>query len=239
MLPSAALAQEGRRLPGSVNMHLSQFLRTLAAGGPVMVPLLACSFIAVFVIIERFFYLRAAGLPAEGLIREIEADLAEGDTAAAVERCERTRGAVAAVLAAGLRAALHRRDPEKAMMEQAMAELPSLNKGLPALDTIVTVAPLLGLLGTVTGMIRSFGIVARSGASHPAGITAGVAEALIATATGLVIAIMSLVSYNYFVDRVRRINSEAELRSTQLEHFLQTLQTQPGEQPVVSPAQER
>jgi biopolymer transport protein ExbB len=208
-------------------MHFVQFVRTLAAGGPVMVPLLACSFLAVFVIIERYFYLRAASRFSQRLITELEADLAEGDTAAAVQRCECAGGTVTAVLAAGLRAAMHRRDPEKAMMEQAMAEVPSLNRGLPALDTIVTVAPLLGLLGTVTGMIRSFGIVAKSGASQPAGITAGVAEALIATATGLVIAIMSLVAYNYFVDRVRRITSEAELRSTQIEHFLQNLAAKP------------
>jgi len=217
-------------------MHFVQFVRTLAAGGPVMVPLLACSFLAVFVIIERYFYLRAASRFSRSLITELEADLAEGDTAAAVQRCECAGGTVTAVLAAGLRAAMHRRDPEKAMMEQAMAEVPSLNRGLPVLDTIVTVAPLLGLLGTVTGMIRSFGIVAKSGASQPAGITAGVAEALIATATGLVIAIMSLVAYNYFVDRVRRITSEAELRSTQIEHFLQNLAAKPTGEYAMSPA---
>jgi biopolymer transport protein ExbB len=88
------------------------------------------------------------------------------------------------------------------------------------LDTIVTLAPLLGLLGTITGMIRSFNIISQTGVSHPMGITAGIAEALIATATGLVIAIFTLVAYNYFVERVKRIVGEIERRSTQLANFL-------------------
>ncbi len=217
-------------------MHFLQFLRTLAAGGPVMMPLLACSLLAVFVIIERFFYLRTAARFKDALVEEIQADLAEGDTAAAVERCERAGGTVAAVLAAGIRATWAHKDPEKVMTEQALAELPSLNRGLAVLDTVVTVAPLLGLLGTVTGMIRSFGILARSGTSHPAGITAGVAEALIATATGLVIAIMSLVAYNYFIDKIKRITAEAELRSTRLEHFLDTLERKRTRDGMMSPS---
>ncbi|MCJ7822859.1 MAG: MotA/TolQ/ExbB proton channel family protein, partial [Armatimonadetes bacterium] len=88
------------------------------------------------------------------------------------------------------------------------------------LDTVVTLAPLLGLLGTVFGMIRAFGIIAVSGTSHPAGITGGVAEALIATATGLAIAIVTLIGYNWCRDKVRQITEETELRGTQLENLL-------------------
>ena len=82
---------------------------------------------------------------------------------------------------------------------------PQLRRGLPVLDTIITVAPLLGLLGTVTGMIKAFAILDRPGAEGPAAITGGVAEALIATATGLGIAIVSLIGYNTLTERVRRL----------------------------------
>jgi len=115
------------------------------------------------------------------------------------------------------------------MEEQAMAEVPLLNRWLVVLDTIVTLAPLLGLLGTITGMIGSFHIISQTGVSHPMGITAGIAEALIATATGLVIAIFTLIAYNYFLERVKRIVGEIERRSTQLVNFLaacQAAQTQ-------------
>ena len=114
--------------------------------------------------------------------------------------------------------------PEQAMEEQAMAELTHLNRWLVVLDTVVTLAPLLGLLGTITGMIRSFNIISSTGISRPTGITAGIAEALIATATGLVIAIFTLVAYNYFVERVKRITGEIERRSTQLADFLAAAQ---------------
>jgi hypothetical protein len=84
------------------------------------------------------------------------------------------------------------------MEAAAQIELHHLKRYLPALDTVITLVPLLGLLGTVTGMISSFGIVSEAGLGQPQAITGGVAEALIATATGLAIAILTLVPYNYF-----------------------------------------
>jgi len=196
-------------------------LATLAAGGPVMIPLLACSFAAVAVIIERFLFLRSAARPGDRLSADVQRRLADGDSAAAAERCEKENSGVGRVLAAGIRAGWAGESAEKPMSERAMCEIMALNRGLPLLDTVVTVAPLLGLLGTVTGMIRSFGVLARLGTNHPTGITAGVAEALIATATGLVIAIISLVAHNYFQNRVKAAVADIELRATQMEHFLE------------------
>ena len=106
------------------------------------------------------------------------------------------------------------------MEEQALAGQRKLNRRLIVLDTVVTLAPLLGLLGTVLGMISAFRIISVSGTSHPAGITGGVAEALIATATGLTIAIFALVGYNWCRDKVRKVMEEIELRATQLENLL-------------------
>jgi len=80
----------------------------------------------------------------------------------------------------------------------AQSEMPTLKRRLVILDTIITLAPLLGLLGTITGMISSFGIMSDVGLGQPHALTGGVAEALIATATGLLIAILTLILYNYF-----------------------------------------
>ena len=94
------------------------------------------------------------------------------------------------------------------------------------LDTIITLAPLLGLLGTITGMISSFGIVSEAGLGQPHAITGGVAEALIATATGLSIAILTLVPYNYFRVKTEAMTDLIEERATRLELILKACKVQ-------------
>lgn len=195
-------------------------LNMLAKGGPVMVPLAACSLLAVTVLVERFLALRNADRGGEELMATIRQAYRAGDGAEALAECEQLGGPVASVLAAGLRALLRGEPVASAMEEQTLADQRVLNRRLVVLDTIVTLAPLLGLLGTVLGMISAFKIISVSGTSHPAGITGGVAEALIATATGLAIAICCLVGYNWCRDKVRQITEEIELRATQLENLL-------------------
>ena len=195
-------------------------LNMLAKGGPVMVPLAVCSMLAATVLIERFLALRHADRGGEGLIRGIRRAYRAGDGAEALVECERIGGPVANVLAAGLRALLRDEPVVEAMEEQTLIDQRVLNRRLSVLDTIVTLAPLLGLLGTVLGMISAFKIISVSGTSHPAGITGGVAEALIATASGLAIAIPCLVGYNWCRDKVRQTTDEIELRATQFENLL-------------------
>jgi biopolymer transport protein ExbB len=204
----------------------------LLKGGPVMVPLLVCSVLAVAVMIERWRALAAAETGVEGLMDGVRERLLDGRVEEALRLCEGARGPVAAVLAGGLRMfrqSLHRDDAaahvERAMEELALREVPRLQRRLGVLDTIITVAPLLGLLGTVTGMMGSFHVLAsREGLSQPTAITGGVAEALIATATGLGIAIVTLVAYNVLCEKVKAITSEIEVRATQLLNILATLQ---------------
>jgi len=207
-----------------------QALTTLAKGGPVMVPLAVCSLLAATVIIERYLVLRKADRGGTELVGGIRRAFHRGDGAEALAQCEQMGGPVAEVLAAGLRAHLRGGPVEQAMEEEVIAAQSLLNRRLAVLDTIVTLAPLLGLLGTVLGMISAFGIISVSGTSHPAGITGGVAEALIATASGLAIAIFSLVGYNWCRDKVRQIVEEIELRATQLEHLLSTVPEREGVQ---------
>jgi biopolymer transport protein ExbB len=197
-----------------------EFLNTLAKGGVVMIPLGVCSLASLTVLIERFVILRRAAAASETLVANIRACLAKGDLPGALEKTRACSSPVASVLSAGLRASLMGLNPQEAMDEEALAQLPILQRRLVVLDTVVTVAPLLGLLGTVIGMISSFHILAIAGTEHPAGITAGIAEALIATATGLVIAIFSLVGFNWCQEKVRIIGAEMERRAVQLTNWL-------------------
>jgi biopolymer transport protein ExbB len=210
-------------------MLVLDVLNTLAKGGPVMVPLAVCSVLAATVMIERYLALRNADRGGEELIGAIREAYRSGDGAEALARCEEIGGPVANVLGAGLRAHLTGRAASVAMEEQALADQRGLNRRMIVLDTVITLAPLLGLLGTVLGMISAFRIISVSGTGHPAGITGGVAEALIATATGLAIAIVTLVGYNWCRDQVRRVTDEMELRGTQLENLLASSRTRERE----------
>lgn len=188
------------------------FIHIILKGGPVMAPLLLCSVIASTVVIERFLFWRRIGnrQVADKLIEQVE----RGDLNKANESARQTDAPLVRVMASGL---AHLNDATKALEAAAQREVPVLKQRLTILDTIITLAPLLGLLGTVTGMIGSFGIMSQVGIGQPHAVTGGVAEALIATATGLLIAILTLVPYNYFSNRAEREMEEIEYYASRLE----------------------
>jgi len=203
----------------------------LAKGGPVMVPLMLCSIVSMAVMAEKLLKLREARDGASGLAEEICAFLKRGEPQRATAACEARRGPAPAILLTGLE---HRKEDataaERAMTETAAREIPGLHTRLSILDTIVTIAPLLGLLGTVTGMIRSFHVIStREGMSAPTAITGGVAEALIATATGLAIAIFTLVGYNYLNELVARVISSIEESTAHLLRIMAELREEKDE----------
>jgi biopolymer transport protein ExbB len=192
------------------------FVGIIIKGGPVMVPLLACSIISLAVVIERMIFWRRARSrgPVEELLQLVE----RGEFSKAVEMGGKLDLPAARVLTAGLA----HRNPSlaKALEVAAQAEIPVLKKRLTILDTIITLAPLLGLLGTITGMISSFGIMSEAGLGQPHAVTGGVAEALIATAAGLLIAILTLIPYNYFSNRAEQELEEIEYYGSRLELLL-------------------
>jgi biopolymer transport protein ExbB len=192
----------------------------LVKGGMMMVPLLASSILALAVVIERWWFWQRFRTQENG--ERILALVAAGLLTQAMQMARASHHPVAKVLYAGLE---HRSSaPTMAMEAASQAELHRLKRYLPLLDTVITLAPLLGLLGTITGMISAFGIVSASGLGQPHAITGGVAEALIATATGLAIAILTLVPYNYFRAKVEAITQLMEERATRLELLFQSLQ---------------
>jgi len=195
---------------------MSAALAILAKGGIVMIPLALCSVLALAVVIERACrWLRLGGLAEADRVLAAAAS-GEWDEAARVG--EAARSPVARVLAAGLR---HRNPaPALAMDAAAQDELARLRRYLPLLDTVITLAPLLGLLGTVTGMIGAFGIMAVAGLNQPTAITGGVGEALVATAGGLAVAIAALVPYNFFQRRTEAMAETIERYGSRLELLL-------------------
>ena len=195
---------------------MSTVVSLLVKGGPVMIPLAACSILALATILDRaWFWLRARGGRDADRVLELAAR-GKWDDVADVARG--SRGPVARVLAAGI--ASRDAQPTRALEAAGQAELAGARRGLTTLDTIITLSPLLGLLGTVTGMIAAFGIMSTSGMNQPHAITGGVAEALIATAAGLGVAIATLVPYNYFLARLERLTEEIERYGTRLEIVL-------------------
>jgi biopolymer transport protein ExbB len=194
---------------------MAQVLAVIVKGGIVMIPLLICSLISLALTIERILFW--AKLKSREVLREILTHVEQGEFDQALKLGKTSQQPIARVMAAGI---AHRNPaPAKAMEAAAQAEIPVLKRRLGVLDTIVTLAPLLGLLGTVVGMIGSFDVMANVGIGQPHAVTGGVAEALIATATGLLIAILTLVSYNYFTAR-------AEREMDQMEHFSSSLELQ-------------
>src|SRR2546430_12276097 len=153
----------------------------LIRGGLVMIPLLASSVVSLAVIIERYFFWRRLRKRENDtiILQFVEA----GNVEQAQKLANESRHPVVRVLHAGLE--YRQLSPGTAMEAAAQAELRRVKAYLPILDTIITLAPLLGLLGTITGMISAFGIVSEAGLGQPQAITGGVAEALIATATGV------------------------------------------------------
>jgi biopolymer transport protein ExbB len=195
---------------------MSGILALLGKGGPVMIPLAACSVVALAVILERAWAWRGLGRSRDAEM--VLARAAGGKWEDAWRLGEGSRSPVARVLAAGIR---HRNPAATLAMEAAArAEAAHLKRFLPVLDTIITLSPLLGLLGTVTGMISAFGVMGQSGMNSPNAITGGVGEALIATAAGLGIAIAALVPFNFFNGRVEAMLDAIERYGSRLELLL-------------------
>jgi len=187
-----------------------------------MLPLFICSVVAVAVMIERFLTIGVTVGDNERLMQRVTELVKQGKTEEAVDLCKRSPGRSAELIASAIQNSnLDLVGVERVMQETAGLLVPQLTERMTVLDTIITIAPLLGLLGTVTGMIRAFHIFQGLGSGNsPAKITGGVAEALIATASGLAIAIVVLVVYNYLSERIKLNVLEMETRAAQVLNLL-------------------
>ena len=193
-------------------------------GGPIMWPLMITSVISLAVVLERLlFTMRVKMRRQPKVVETLFAKVEQGDIEGAIDAGEKSRDFVVATLVYGLK----NRDKSlsSALLKAANQELKRFNQGLFVLDTVITLAPLLGLLATVTGMIHAFGLIGHRELDTPTVITGGIAEALIGTAFGLAIAILALIPFNYlnaFMEQARR---EIEDASTHLELLLKAGRT--------------
>ncbi|MCK4418714.1 MotA/TolQ/ExbB proton channel family protein [Candidatus Aerophobetes bacterium] len=188
-----------------------------------MIPLVICSVMALAIVIEKFISIRGVERKASkfiGKTRKILKSDKKGRVDRVLALCK-----IASPPARILKAAIEkkergREEVKEAIVDAGSLEVPYLGRYLRILETIVTIAPLLGLLGTVRGMIRAFNVIERTGVGQPGALAGGISEALYTTAFGLGIAIPCLVFYNYFTHRTERFVRKLESFSSE---FLELL----------------
>jgi len=193
-------------------------LGVLETGGVVMWFLLGFSIVALAFTIERAIALRRAKINVNEFLAKIrKALIVNRSVRDAIKICEQYRGPVASIMKAGLLKYGQPKDEiEKTIENAALYEMGRLERGLTVLATIANVAPLLGFLGTVTGMIASFDALAEAGLSNPGLVAVGIKEALYTTAGGLAVAIPVQIVYNYFMSRINRFVRDIETAANML-----------------------
>jgi len=184
----------------------------------MMWPLLFFSLLALTFIIERFIVFTKAKINVNEFLTKIrKALLVNRNVKEAIKVCEQSRGPVASVMKAGLLRFGHtREDIEKTIENAAMYELDRLERRMGVLATTANVAPMLGFLGTVTGMIKSFATLASEGLTNPGAVASGISEALITTATGLIVAIPAQLAYNWYNTKITRFVRDIETATNML-----------------------
>ena len=234
VLPAVALATPAWAAPLSGSSQQSELIDLYWTGGVFMHPILACSIVGLGIIIERLTFFAKARTDTGRLMNELIRVFQEQGLEGAERFLHGRRGPIAAVLHSGLARA--RRGPEaveKAITTAASIETAQLERGLLWLATVANIAPLLGFLGTVSGMIHACEAIAAAEDVSAKLVATGIYEALITTAAGLMVAIPVQTAHNYFVSRIDKFVIDMEESGAEL---IDVLTTHEGEaQPFVSP----
>ncbi len=196
-------------------------------GGLVMYPILLCSILALAVVIERLYYLYHIRIDTRRFTEELFSLVKRSKIKEAIELCESKPSPITHMVKAGL---LHYDEPKEGMREaieeEGRREIPRLEKNISILATIAHISPLLGLLGTVTGMVRCFRAIEAKAAVgisvNPADLAGGIWEALLTTVFGLIVAIPVFVAYNYFINCIHNFTVDMETVATDLMNIITT-----------------
>jgi len=189
-------------------------IEVIKAGGWIMYPLLLSSLLVVAIVVERAINLRTSKVLSPTTVQRVSGLVEGGRLDRAVKVCKEHPGLFSSIVLAGLEIAGRGEGPAKEAVEDAgRHETARLSRYLTALGTIAAVAPLMGLFGTVTGMIDVFRTIAQSGVGHASELSGGISQALVTTAFGLLVAIPALVAYNYFQARVDLLVTDLERES--------------------------
>lgn len=194
------------------------FLKYMYGGGWVMWVLLAMSVISVAVMIERWVVLNKAKINVNEFLAKLrKALIVNKSLRDAIKICEQYRGPLASIMKAGLlKYGQPKEDIEKTIETAALHEMARLEKRLVILASVANVAPLLGFFGTVSGMISSFDALAEQGLSNPGAVAAGISEALITTAAGLLVAIPTQLAFNFFTNSINASVRDIETSTNML-----------------------
>ena len=208
---------------------MEEVYELLAKGGWLMIPILLCSVIVLGVLLERLWSLRRDRVVPDGLLARIRELAGKGKLTEAVSVCEGNESSLAAVLAAGLqRFDKGREAMSEALQDAGRQEAAHLERFVAVVGTIAAIAPLLGLLGTVTGMIKIFQRVTTEGVGDPRMLAGGIWEALITTAAGLTVAIPAYVAYRYLLARADGLVLEMEQSATTVIKLAEEAQEERG-----------
>jgi len=192
-------------------------LDLLKPGGIIMFPLLLCSVLALAIIIERFWTLRISRLAPKSLVQDLWGWIKKKELNSKRLRELKETAPLGRILAAGLANAKHGREIMKeSIQEEASHVVHEMERFLTALGTVAVITPLLGLLGTVIGMIKVFAQLQLEGAGNAAALAGGISEALITTAAGMTVAIPALIFHRYFTRRVDEIVVSMEQEALRL-----------------------
>ena len=207
------LPQDGGGGGGAINALVQRFNE----GGEWMWPVLICLIVGLAISFERIISLNRADINTQAFLRRVKQALDEGGIPAAEEECAKTRGPVASVFQAGLLRADEGIDAvEEAVVSYGSIEMSFLERGLVWLSLFISVAPMLGFLGTVIGMIRAFDSIEQAGDISPRLVAGGIKVALLTTAFGLIVAVILQFFYNYAVSKIDRLVAEMEDASIEL-----------------------
>ncbi len=186
-------------------------LETLVAGGPVMIPIALCSIIALAVFLERLWVLRRERILPHALYVQATELARQARFDDAITLCRTAEVPLARVLEMAFIERAHPRSHIKERLEEVgRREAAELERGLPVLGTIASISPLLGLLGTVGGMILTFSVIQQQGLGNVGSLAGGISQALITTFAGLTVGIPALVANRYLLSRVDSLLLELE-----------------------------
>ena len=190
----------------------------IGKGGVIMWPIFACSILALAISIERFYSLRRFSIDTREFMDVIRTALRRHRVQEAAQICDEADAPIARIIKAGLlKYNRSKEDIRDAIQDAGQLEIPRLERYMSGLATCASIAPLLGLLGTIQGMIRCFATIEhKQGQVNPSDLAGGIANALVTTFAGLTVAIPTLVVYNYLVARVNNMVLEMEISSSEL-----------------------
>jgi biopolymer transport protein ExbB len=205
--------------------HQTSFIEQIEAGGPIVWPILGLAVLALVIVIARFIFLNRIRANTDRFMGEVNEMAARGDWEAAedlVERNRKRKSPVIEVIKAGLDVREEDRETQESVLQEAILhQLPRVEKGLSVLAVLGAVAPLLGLLGTVTGMINTFRVITLFGTGDPKLMSGGISEALVTTELGLAVAIPIMLLHTFLSRRADHIVGEMEEKAVQMTNIIQ------------------